>query len=90
VSYAFLFLGTGTTARLRFGPQLLISLAGLGVIAATAGPLVARHGLTGAAWSLLAGALVQGCAYVALTVRELPVAAPRHIVPVGLAGSVRS
>jgi O-antigen/teichoic acid export membrane protein len=89
VSYAFLFLGTATTARLRFGPQLLISLAGLCVIAATAGPLVARHGLTGAAWSLLAGALVQGCGYVALTVRDLPVA-PRHIVPVRLAGGVRS
>jgi O-antigen/teichoic acid export membrane protein len=90
VSYAFLFLGTGTTARLRFRPQLLISLAGLFVVAATAGPLVARHGLTGAAWSLLAGALVQGCGYVTLTLRDVPVAAPRRIAPVGLVEGVRS
>ena len=71
VSYAFLFLGTGTTARMRFGAQLLISCAALTVVACSAGPLVARYGLVGGAYSLLAGAAVEGIAYTLLTLHDL-------------------
>jgi O-antigen/teichoic acid export membrane protein len=70
VTYGHLFLGTGSTARLRFGAQLLISLTGLSVVACSIGPLIGRFGLLGAAWALLAGAAVEGCAYVALTVHD--------------------
>ena len=89
VSYAFVFLGTATTARLRFGPQLLISLAGLSVVAGTIGPLVSRYGLVGAAWSLIAGAVVEGCGYAALTGHYLAVVEPRRVVPDGLAEGAR-
>jgi O-antigen/teichoic acid export membrane protein len=90
VSYAFVFLGAGTMARLRFRQQFLISLAGLSVMAGTIGPLVRQHGLTGAAWSLLACGIVQGCGYVALTAHDLVVTEPRHLVPDGLLKGVRS
>ena len=90
VSYAFVFLGTATTARLRFGAQFLISLAGFSVVAGTVGPLTSRYGLTGAAWSLLAGAIVEGSGYVALTARDITVADSRRLVPGGLAEGVRS
>jgi len=90
VSYGFVFLGTATTARLRFGPQFLISLAGFSVVAGTVGPLTSRYGLAGAAWSLLAGAIVEASGYIALTVRYLAAAEPRRAVPDGLVEGARS
>jgi O-antigen/teichoic acid export membrane protein len=71
VSYGFVFLGTGSTARLRFGAQLLISCSSLTVVAVLAVPLVLRNGLTGAAYCLVAGAMVEACAYTVLTLRDL-------------------
>lgn len=71
VSYSFVFLGTAATARLRFGSQLLISSAALLTVAVSIGPLVTRYGLVGAGYALCIGALVEGSAYVALTVRDL-------------------
>jgi O-antigen/teichoic acid export membrane protein len=71
VSFTSVFLGTGTTARHRFGAQSLVSLTALGVVAGSIGPLVSRYGLLGAAWSLLAGAIAELAAYAWLTVRDL-------------------
>jgi O-antigen/teichoic acid export membrane protein len=71
VSYAFVFLGTATLARMRFGAQCLISSAGLVVVAGSVVPLVSRYGLAGGACALLAGAIVEGCAYTILTVYDL-------------------
>jgi O-antigen/teichoic acid export membrane protein len=71
VSYAFVFLGTAATVRMRFGAQLLFSLGRLFVVAVLAAPLVGRYGMKGAAYALLAGAIVEGCAYGALTMRDL-------------------
>jgi O-antigen/teichoic acid export membrane protein len=90
VSYGFVFMGTGTTARLRFGAQFTLSLAGLSVVALTVHPFVERHGLVGAAWSLLAGAVVEGCGYAALTVRDLTTVQFHRIVPDGLAEGAQS
>jgi O-antigen/teichoic acid export membrane protein len=91
VSYGFVFLGTASTARMRFGSQLLISTAGLAVVACAAGPLVARFGLVGAACSLIAGAVVEGCAYAVLTVRDLRLLDGRGAdVPGALPEGVRS
>jgi O-antigen/teichoic acid export membrane protein len=90
VSYGFVFMGTGTTARLRFGAQFTLSLAGLSVVALTVHPFVERHGLVGAAWSLLAGAVVEGCGYAVLTVRDLTTVQFHRIVPDGLAEGAQS
>jgi len=91
VSYSFVFLGTASTARMRFGSQLLISTAGLVVVACSAGPLVARFGLVGAACALIAGAAVEGCAYAVLTVRDLRLLDGRGAgVPGALPEGVRS
>jgi O-antigen/teichoic acid export membrane protein len=70
MSYAFLFLGTASTARMRFGAQLLISAAALITVAGSVVPLVSWYGLLGGAYALCAGALVEGCAYAALTVHD--------------------
>lgn len=71
VSYTYVFLGTAATARLRFGSQLLISSAGLFIVAVSVIPLVSRFGLVGGGYALCAGALVEGGAYVALTLHDL-------------------
>jgi O-antigen/teichoic acid export membrane protein len=70
LSYAFLFLGTASTARMRFGAQLLISAAALLTVAISVVPLVSWYGLLGGAYALCAGALVEGCAYAVLTVHD--------------------
>jgi O-antigen/teichoic acid export membrane protein len=70
LSYSFLFLGTALTARLRFGTQLLISSAALLTVASCVIPLVHRYGLRGGAYALCAGAVVEGCAYAAVTVHD--------------------
>jgi O-antigen/teichoic acid export membrane protein len=71
VSYTYVFLGTATTARMRFGAQFCISVAGCTVVACLVGPLVGRFGLVGGAWALLAGAIVEGGAYLTLTLHDL-------------------
>jgi glycosyltransferase involved in cell wall biosynthesis len=78
VSFTSVFLGTGITARRRFTSQLAITATAFAVVALTIWPLVAGHGLTGAAWSLLAGALVELSAYLAVIVREAHVAPGAH------------
>jgi hypothetical protein len=57
ITFASVFLGTGTIARGRFGAQLAISATALAVVAASMGPLVQRYGLNGAACSLLLGSI---------------------------------
>ena len=71
LSYSFLFLGSALTARLRFATQCCISSAGLLTVAASVIPLVSHFGLRGAACALCAGAVVEGSAYVAVTVHDL-------------------
>lgn len=88
-SFVSVFLGTGTTARQRFSAQCLISATSLAIVAGTIGPLVSRHGLKGAAWSLIVGAVVELCAYAALTMRDLKVAERTCVVAGALAGEVR-
>lgn len=91
VTFTSVFLGTGTTARLRFGAQPIVSATSLVVVAGSIGPLVNRYGLHGAAWSLLAGAVVELVAYAALTVRDLRVDGPAPaIASSALAGGVQS
>ena len=91
VAFTSVFLGTGTTARLRFGAQLMISATSLVVVAGSIGPLVSRYGLKGAAWSLLAGAMVELGAYLGVTMQDLAGAARSHPTVAGaLAGGVRS
>jgi O-antigen/teichoic acid export membrane protein len=70
LTYAFLPLGTASTARTRFGAQLLITAASFLVSAILVVPLVSRYGLSGGAYALCAAALVEGCAYVALTLHD--------------------
>ena len=70
LTYAFLPLGTASTARTRFGAQLLITAASFLVVATLVVPLVSRYGLLGGAYALCAAALVEGCAYVALTLHD--------------------
>jgi O-antigen/teichoic acid export membrane protein len=71
VTFASVFLGTGTAARHRFGPPFLISATSLVLVSAVTAPLVGRYGLEGAAWALVAGAIVEFCAYAALTILDL-------------------
>ncbi|MGE5243070.1 MAG: lipopolysaccharide biosynthesis protein [Betaproteobacteria bacterium] len=70
VTFASVFLGTGTTARHRFGAQVVITATSLVVVASCTGPLVSRYGLVGAAWALVAGAVVELSAYGVLTLRD--------------------
>jgi O-antigen/teichoic acid export membrane protein len=71
VTFASVFLGTGTTARRRFKSQLVISAMSLVVVAACALPLVRGFGLVGSAWALFAGASFEFIAYAVLTIRDL-------------------
>jgi len=71
ITFASVFLGTGTTARHRFKSQLMISIGSLAVVGASAPPLVREFGLVGAAWALFAGATVEFSAYAFLTIRDL-------------------
>jgi len=92
ITFASVFLGTGTAARHRFGPPFLISATSLVVVAASTAPLVSRYGLQGAAWALVAGAIVEFSAYVALTVRDLKTttAAVPGVVVDAFAGGIQS
>ncbi|HSC28241.1 MAG TPA: oligosaccharide flippase family protein [Vicinamibacterales bacterium] len=91
VTYAYLFLGTALTVRMRFGVQCLIGAAGLAAVAGSVVPLVRSFGLTGAACALLAGAIVEGAAYVVLSGRDLAADRPSDHVPRGvLVEGVRS
>jgi O-antigen/teichoic acid export membrane protein len=83
VTFASVFLGTGTAARHRFGSPFLISAMSLIVVAATTPPLVSRYGLYGAAWALVAGAIAEFAAYAVLTVRDLK--ATSEDIPGGVA-----
>jgi O-antigen/teichoic acid export membrane protein len=76
VTFASVCLGTGTTARGRYKPQLGITVASFAVVAISIGPLTARYGLNGAAASLLTAALAELTAYVGLTLRDLRETAP--------------
>jgi O-antigen/teichoic acid export membrane protein len=79
VTFASVFLGTGTTARQRFKSQLAISLVTLAVVGACTAPFVRRFGLIGAAWALCLGAAVEFSAYALLTIRDLKY--PALVVP---------
>lgn len=70
VSFASVFLGTGTTARHRFKSQLLVSVGSLAVVGASAPAFISKFGLIGAAWALFAGAIVEFGAYAFLTIRD--------------------
>jgi glycosyltransferase involved in cell wall biosynthesis len=70
ITFASVFLGTGTTARHRFWAQLLISVTSCIVVAACTVPLVRRYALYGAAWTLLLGAVVEFSAYALLVLRD--------------------
>jgi len=76
VTFASVCLGTGTTARGRYKPQLGITVWSFAVVAITIGPLTARYGLNGAAASLLTAAIAELMAYVGLTLRDLRETAP--------------
>ena len=91
VTFASVFLGTGTTARQRFSAQLVISATSLIFVTACTRPLVTRYGLIGAAWSLLGGAAVEFGAYAILTLRDLREAteAPPRIVLGAFAGDTQ-
>jgi O-antigen/teichoic acid export membrane protein len=91
VTFTSVFLGTGTTARRRFGAQLMISATSLAVVAGSIGPLVGRHGLKGAAWSLLAGSLVELGAYMTVTMLDFRAGEPwHHQVSEAMAGGVHT
>jgi O-antigen/teichoic acid export membrane protein len=91
VTFGSVFLGTGTAARHRFGSQFLISTMSLVLVAASTAPLVSRYGLEGAAWALVAGAIVEFSAYAALTFRDFKgaAAAVHGVVADALAGGIR-
>jgi O-antigen/teichoic acid export membrane protein len=91
VTFASVFLGTATTARHRFSAPFAISTTSLVIVAVSTPPLVRLDGLEGAAWALVAGALVEFSAYAALTVWDLKrtaLAAPAVVVD-AFAGGVR-
>jgi len=92
VTFASVFLGTGTAARHRFGPPFLISATSLVLVLATTAPLVKRYGLEGAAWALVVGAIAEFSAYGALTIRDLKATAPTvpDVVVDAFAGGIRS
>jgi O-antigen/teichoic acid export membrane protein/glycosyltransferase involved in cell wall biosynthesis len=70
VSFTSVFLGTGVTARQRFAVQPAISAAAFAAVAIAARPLAVRFGLIGASWALLAGALIELAAYLAVLWRD--------------------
>jgi O-antigen/teichoic acid export membrane protein len=70
VSFTSVFLGTGVTARQRFAVQPAISAAAFAAVAISSRPLAMRYGLIGASWALLAGALIELAAYLAVLVRD--------------------
>jgi O-antigen/teichoic acid export membrane protein len=90
-TFASVFLGTGTTARHRFTAPFLVSATTFVVVAASTPPLVSRYGLEGAAWALVAGALVEFSAYAALTLRDLKgtTAAIPGVVADAIVGGIR-
>lgn len=76
LTFASVFLGTGTTARQRFAAQSVITAMSLAAVSVSMIPLVRSYGLSGAACSLLAGAIVEFSAYVILTIRDLRIDSP--------------
>ena len=81
LSYSFLFLGTALNVRLRFGTQLLISSAALVTVASCVIPLVNRYGLRGGAYALCAGAVLEGCAYAAVTLPDFRADTRQPVAP---------
>jgi O-antigen/teichoic acid export membrane protein len=81
LSYSFLFLGTALNVRLRFGTQLLISSAALVTVASCVIPLVNRYGLRGGAYALCAGAVLEGCAYAAVTLHDFRADTRQPVAP---------
>ena len=89
VTFTSVFFGAGITARGRFKTQLAITTTSLAVVAALIWPLVRLYGLSGAAVSLLAAAIVELTAYATLTVRDFRIAEKvPALVTEALAGSV--
>lgn len=84
ISYAFLFLGTATTARRRFGAQFLTSCAGLLTVSVSVVPLIGWYGLPGAAGALIAGAFVEALIYIRLTLGDLRRPVPAASGPSGV------
>jgi O-antigen/teichoic acid export membrane protein len=76
LTFTAVILGTGTTARGRFGAQLAITTVSFVAVAVAVGPLITHFGLNGAAAALLFGASVELSAYAALTRRDMRRAAP--------------
>lgn len=70
LTYGFLFLGTAATVRMQFTAQCTITACSTLAVGVSVLPLVSRYGLLGGAYALGAGALVEGCAYVALTIHD--------------------
>jgi O-antigen/teichoic acid export membrane protein len=91
LTFTAVILGTGTTARGRFGAQLSITTLSFLAVAGAVGPLISRFGLNGAAGALLVGAIVELSAYAALTRRDMRRAAPGPaFLSSALADGVRS
>ena len=63
VSYAYIFLGTAVSAMRLFRIQLPIGIGVFAALVASCALLVPRFGLRGAAWAMLASALVEGSLY---------------------------
>ncbi len=70
--WSYIFLGTTLDATRKFRVQPWIHGASTLVIAGSAMMLVPSHGMLGAAWSILAGYVVECIAYVAIVGRGLP------------------
>jgi O-antigen/teichoic acid export membrane protein len=69
VQYATVFLGTSINALRLFSIQLPINATVLASVAISCAFLVPKHGLMGAALSLLFGQVIQACCYGILTWR---------------------
>jgi O-antigen/teichoic acid export membrane protein len=90
MTFASVFFGTGITARYRFASQSAVSALSLAVVGACIVPFVGKYGLVGAAWSLVAGAIVELVMYTALTARDLrPEAGPSDLMDRALVEGVR-
>jgi O-antigen/teichoic acid export membrane protein len=70
VAWASVFLGTGASARLRFGVQMTTSVVGALTLTAVSGPLVGRWGLAGGAIAMLVASGVQAAMYLTATIRD--------------------
>jgi O-antigen/teichoic acid export membrane protein len=82
ISYAFIFLGTGATARHRFHAQLTISVLSTAALLAVAGPFIRAHGLRGAALAMVVAALVDSVGYLILTAYDYVRSPTAKVTPV--------